>query len=417
MRYPNALFTFAVTALAVTGCTGGPRAPVVLQRLSVVPQDTVRMVRNRDGTDVPVRAGGFGSALAVDSAGERFYLLTDRGPNVDGPLPDSKIFPIPDYTPRIGAFRVSGDALVRERVIELTRSDGARVSGLPSPAGAGATGETALALDGSVMAAREGGMDAEGLAVLKDGSFWVAEEYGPALVHFDRDGREIQRMRAGDGGLPAVLARRRPNYGIEALAAAPSGRLIAILQSPLDNPREAGRTSRAVRLLVIDAAAGSSRQLVYELDDPSYMVSAATAISDDELLVVERDDLFPGDVERPSRQKRVYRVSLTGATDVSDPANAASGRLWNGKTLESLSDAERRAAGISPVSKEIAVDLLALGYPHDKPEGIAILGDGRVAVSNDDDFGVVDGEGGIVPKRLPATGAVDQNEVWIIRLE
>jgi hypothetical protein len=290
------------------------------------------------------------------------------------------------------------------------------VSGLPTPAGPGATGETALALDGSVIAAREGGMDAEGLAVLPDGSFWVADEYGPSLVHFDRDGRETERIRAGgERGLPAVLTRRRPNYGIEALAAAPSGGLIAVMQSPLDNPREAGRRSRAVRLLVIDAS-GSSRQVVYELDDPAYMVSAATAASADELLVVERDDLFPGDADRPSRQKRVYRVSLSGATDVSDPGDAAAGRLWSGKTLESLTDAERRAAGIMPVRKEAAVDLLALGYPHDKPEGIAMLGDDRIAVSNDDDFGVVDGEGGIAPKRLPATGTVDQNEVWIIRL-
>jgi hypothetical protein len=414
MRYANALLT--LTALAVTGCAEGPRAPAVLQRLRVMPQDTVRLVRNRSGVEVAVRAGGFGSALAVDSSRERFYLLTDRGPNVDGPLPDSKIFPIPGYTPRIGVFRITGDALVREQVIELTRADGSRVSGLPTPAGPGATGETALALDGSVIAAREGGMDAEGLAVLPDGSFWVADEYGPSLVHFDRDGRETERMRAGgERGLPAVLTRRRPNYGIEALAAAPSGGLIAVMQSPLDNPREAGRRSRAVRLLVIDAS-GSSRQVVYELDDPAYMVSAATAASADELLVVERDDLFPGDADRPSRQKRVYRVSLSGATDVSDPGDAAAGRLWSGKTLESLTDAERRAAGIMPVRKEAAVDLLALGYPHDKPEGIAMLGDDRIAVSNDDDFGVVDGEGGIAPKRLPATGTVDQNEVWIIRL-
>ena len=375
------------------------------------------MVRNRAGADVPVRAGGFGSALAVDAAGKRFYLLTDRGPNVDGALADSKIFPIPDYTPRIGEFHIEGEELVRARVIQLTRNDGSPVSGLPTPAGPGATGETALALDGTVIAARDGGMDAEGLAVLRDGSFWVAEEYGPTLVHFDRTGREIERIGTADeGGLPAVLARRRPNYGIEALAAMPSGRLVAVLQSPLDNPRESGRASRAVRLLVIDPASRSSRQLVYELDDPSYMVSAVAAVSDDEVLVVERDDLFPGDPERPSRQKRVYRVSPSGATDVSEAANDASGRRWNGKTLEALSDAERREAAIVPVGKELAADLLALGYPHDKPEGIAYLGDDRVAISNDDDFGVVDGAGGIVPKRLPVTDAVDENEVWIIRL-
>ena len=403
--------------LAVMACAGEAPGPSVERRLRVVPRDTIRVVQNGNGQTVAVRAGGFGSALAVNASSATFYLLTDRGPNVDGPLPDSKIFPRPDYTPRIGRFRIVGDDLVREQVIELRDRDGAPISGLPSPAGPGATGETALALDGSLISGAEGGMDAEGLALLPDGSFWIAEEYGPTLVHYDPDGREIGRMRAGDSEeLPAVLVRRRPNYGIEAVAAVPSGKLVAVLQAPLDNPKEAGRASRAVRLLLIDPAGGPSRQYVYELDEPGYMVTAVTAASDETLLVVERDDLFPGDPERPSRQKRVYRISLAGATDVGDLAGEPSGRLWSGKTLESMSDSERRTAEIVPVRKTLAVDLLPLGYPHDKPEGIALLDDDRIAISNDDDFGVVDGDGGVVPKRLPATGRVDENEVWVIRL-
>src|SRR5688500_20185838 len=100
MRHAHALV--AILGFTVTGCADRYPGPLVERRLRVLPQDTVRMVRNRAGADVPVRAGGFGSALAVDAAGKRFYLLTDRGPNVDGALADSKIFPIRSEERRVG---------------------------------------------------------------------------------------------------------------------------------------------------------------------------------------------------------------------------------------------------------------------------------------------------------------------------
>jgi len=75
----------------------------------------------------------------------------------------------------------------------------------------------------------------------------------------------------------------------------------------------------------------------------------------------------------PATHKRVYRVELAGATDVSDPADGPSGLLVeDGRTL---------------------------------------------AVLNDDDFGIdADGRGGIRPKVLPLTGAVDRNMVYFLPL-
>jgi hypothetical protein len=73
--------------------------------------------------------------------------------------------------------------------------------------------------------------------------------------------------------------------------------------------------------------------------------------------------------------------------------------------------------------------LLALGvngvhsasmqYPHDKAEGLAIISPTLIAVSNDDDFGIVpDGKGGIAPKRLPgANNILDTNRIYFIKLE
>ena len=74
------------------------------------------------------------------------------------------------------------------------------------------------------------------------------------------------------------------------------------------------------------------------------------------------------------------------------------------------------------MTKELVVDLLALpgGYPHDdKAEGLAVISDTMIAVSNDDDFGIVpDGKGGIAPKRLPgANNMIDVNRVYFIKLD
>jgi len=57
-------------------------------------------------------------------------------------------------------------------------------------------------------------------------------------------------------------------------------------------------------------------------------------------------------------------------------------------------------------------------YPHDKAEGLAVIGDSVIAVANDDDFGITadcDGKGTYVPKLCP-NGKLDCNEVYFIPL-
>jgi hypothetical protein len=350
-----------------------------------------------------------------------FYLLTDRGPNLDGPAAEEKIFPVPDFTPEIGVFRLAGGRLELARAIPLQDAAGHPLSGLPNPPGLGGTGERPLGPDGRPLGWDSAGLDPEGLALLEDGTFWIADEYGPHLVHVDRTGRTLERLNpfGAERRLPRVLARRRPNRGLEGLAALPGDSMLAaILQSPLDNPAAAGRRSVAVRLILFHLPTGRSRQYLYFLDDPAYVTSEVAAAGPDRLLVLEQDTRFPRDPRSPSRQKRIYEVDLSGATDVSDPADGPDGLLVSGRTLEALTGEELRAAGIVPVAKRLLVDLLdpAIGYAHNKAEGLARLPDGRLAVSNDDDFGIEsDGRRGCVPKRDPVTGAPDRGRVYFIR--
>jgi hypothetical protein len=256
--------------------------------------------------------------------------------------------------------------------------------------------------------------------VLRDGSFWVADEYGPNLVHFDTTGRAIERVSPfGSRGrtLPAVLAQRRPNYGFEGLTGDETGRhLVAIVQAPLDNPRAAGRESIHVRIVIFDSQTGSTRQYLYPLDAAGFFATDIAWLSPTRFLVLERDVAFPGG-DPASAQKKVYAVDLSQATDVSDSADTPAGRLANGKTLEAASAADLVAAKIAPAAKSLVADLLEFAYPHDKPEGVVVFGPDEIGVVNDDDFSIADGGGGVAAaKRLPLNGSVDANFLWVIRL-
>lgn len=375
-----------------------------------------------DNLPVRVMQGGYGSALAADPADPTiFYLLTDRGPNVDGPLKDSKVFPLPGFTPQIGRFRLEGDSLRLLESLPLRDDAGRPLTGLPNPDGQGGTGEVALGLDGNVLSPDPNGIDSEGLVRMRDGSFWISDEYGPHLLHVDASGRTLARINPfqATGGLPRVLATRRPNRGMEGLALTPDGRtLVGIMQSPLYNPgKDAVANSQVLRIVTYDLATAATRQYVYLLDSKSLRVSEIAAITATTFLVLERDEdpLTPG--KKPP-VKLLYKIDLADATDISDPDNSPSGRLYGGKTPEQLSPAELTAAGLRPVRKQLTLNLLQAvpTYPHDKAEGLAILSPTLIALSNDDDFGVTEAKGKLVPKSLPATGQTDYNSVYFIRL-
>ena len=374
---------------------------------------------------VKVYGGGFGSALAPDPrAPGYFYLLTDRGPNTDSNDADKKVFPLPRFRPQIGRFKLQGDKLVLVKTIEIRNAQGKKITGLPNPTH-GNTGEIAVDMQGRNLGTDPDGLDTEGLVALKDGSFWVSDEYGPWIVHVNPQGKIIERIGPfpGKKSLPKVLALRRPNRGMESLTITPDGKtLVGLMQNPVDNPDSSIRkTSRLNRLIAFDPRTGKSKQYAYMLDGTHAVVSEIAAVTGHTFIVLERDQLYPGDPGKPSKLKRIYKIDISQATDVSDPDDGPNGKRINDKTLEQLSDAELKEAGIVPVTKELVVDLLALpgGYPHDKSEGLAVISDTMIAVSNDDDFGIVpDGKGGIAPKRLPgANNMIDVNRVYFIKLD
>jgi hypothetical protein len=380
---------------------------------------------------VKVYNGGFGSAVATDPNDPAvFYMLTDRGSNVAGQIANSIIIGKPDFDPQIGKFRLKDGKLILEQTIELKNANGGKLNGIPNPAGMGASGETAYDLNGQIITPSADGIDSEGLVRASDGTFWISDEYGPHIAHFDATGKTIERINpfgTGTGGrkIPAVFANRRANRGMEGLAITPDGKtLVGMMQSPMYNPTKAAVSSSTVlRILTFDIATGATKQYAYLMDNTTLTgVSDIVAVNATTFLTIERDGLFGGDSANPAAFKKVIKIDISNATDISDAANGATGKLFGGKTVEELNNlAGLTSAGITPVTKTVVLDLLKdlpSTYPHDKAEGLAILPGNILVISNDDDFGVVDnGASGFAQKILPLTKAVDRNRLYFVKIK
>ena len=382
-----------------------------------------------------VRGGGYGSdAAAHPTNNNQFYVLTDRGPNADfeGSLGKGKQFLVPDYTPRIGLFELQATGqIIKIQEILLKDANGNPIFGLPNPQAFGGTNEIPYDVDGKPMTMIPNlpfdtvtnpikhdinSLDPEGLSALTDGSFWISDEYGPHLVHYNAQGMEIERINAFASDernnvivngqpilLPAEFTKRRANRGMEALTITPDqSTLVGIIESSMDNPDQSGRVSSLTRIVTINLHSGQIAQYLYRLDHAHHVTSGIVAINNHEFYLIEHDRKFP--LQDQSAQKLIYKIDLSQATDIESVADIDDikqdhllGLTINGQTLEQLiaSDEQKwqllQELAIKPVQKTLVVDVLAtLDYPHDKLEGLWLRQDGSLGLLNDDDFAMTD---------------------------
>jgi hypothetical protein len=299
------------------------------------------------------RLGGIGSGIAY-AGGTTFLALPDRGPNavaypgganVDNTtsyIPrfhtfDLSLAPNPDYPAVSGALRFVLTPMLRDTTLLFSKS----------PLVYGASGE--IALNTKSVHYFSGGsddfdpskpstnpdnarLDPEGIRVSRDGkSVYVSDEYGPYLYEFNRD--TGQRVKAytlppefavsnlnsqGALEISGNTTGRVANKGMEGLAITPDGKtLIGFMQSPLI--QDGGDGGRANRIVTVDVASGKTHQYVYDNyladKDKTYNSSEILAVNDHVFLVLERDGKGRGDGSK-AVVKRLYKVDLTGADDV-----------------------------------------------------------------------------------------------------
>lgn len=283
---------------------------------------------------------GLGSGLsrrASDPPGI-VHAVTDRGPNffisqaVDEfglkqfehlrSHRDAKVLPTPENGPSIATLRVSDNAVELLSVIPLVDAAGERLNGRPPDF---PNREPLFDVDGGALAPSAFGADVEAIAALPDGSFALADEYGPALLFADASGQVSARWTpAGAGGayahpgvavreaLPERAMRLRLNRGIEALCASADGRwLYAGMQSALIG--EAGASTEVWKL---DAATGALvATWLYPFDPPASFKrdAARRAVDHGDLKICEfawagEDKLLV--LERIAHTTKIYLAEL-----------------------------------------------------------------------------------------------------------
>ncbi|CAM5255290.1 esterase-like activity of phytase family protein [Streptomyces aurantiogriseus] len=350
--------------------------------------------------DRGVDLGGIGSDLYPAGRKGEFWTVTDRGPNgqikVDGTK--RRTFPVPGFDPAIVRIRVTGNTVKVLQAIPLTTSSGKPVTGLSNQAG---RDEAPYSYDARTpLPYNPDGLDTEGIVRAADGSFWLADEYGPSLVHVSARGKVLTRyvpkglnLEGADypvvEALPQVLLHRKINRGFEGLAQLPGGDLVLAVQSPLSLPdTDAGEASRTVRLLRFSPKKKAvTAEYAYRFDpvnvvDPSeddtseLKISSVVAVGGDRLLIEERTD----------KAARLHLVRL-------DPRANILGSRWDDEatspSLEQLADPT--ASGVPVLPKRLVVDLGTVAGVPGKIEGVARVDRDTLALINDNDFGMTDG--------------------------
>ena len=155
--------------------------------------------------------------------------------------------------------------------------------------------------------------DIESVVRAADGSFWVGEEFGPFLLHFDANGTLLEKPYSLTGAKspqnpylqPGETPRVRASRGFEALAASVNGRYLypVIEGSYADDP---DLRRREIHEFDTERGAYTGRTWSYQADQEANVIGDAFTVRNDVLLLVERDD-FEGD---QSVTKRVYEVDL-----------------------------------------------------------------------------------------------------------
>ncbi len=233
--------------------------------------------------------------------------------------------------------------------------------------------------------------DPEGIRVANDGkSVFISDEYGPYVYRFDRaTGQRIQTFTLPQNLAVTTLSSvgqteinnntqgRVANKGMEGLAITPDGKtLVGVMQAPLI--QDGGKI---IRIVTIDIATGTTHQYAYALTTGTG-VSEIVAINDHEFLLDERDGKGLGD-NSTAAAKALYRISLTGATDVSNISGSTNlAPFAVQKTLFLDVVAALSANGIDP--KNIPAKLEGVAFGPDVVVGGQL--EHTLFITNDNDF-------------------------------
>ena len=332
--------------------------------------------------------GGFsGLRSRVEADTHFFYVVTDRGINIpahNSALAEGqmiKIFPFPNYSPRVFKLFVDEGQLKLSQTFVLNP-----FTGLPPLLDSVGVNEIAKTdIDGVVLAFDSLGVDIESFDFESDSVVWLAEEYKPSLWRYALHTQEIKEVLSpytDTTQMPSIFKNRRPNRGFEGMCIHKNKYLYAMLQSPIK--LEGSSYSNLNRILRYDLQAKNWAFYMYEMSEAQgeirakdWKIGDMEFVNDSQLLVLEHAS------RNKQMEARVYLVNLDKATIITDFK----------LEIERFSDIlslQKEVSEINAVRKVELLDLMNLGWKNTKgkPEGICIVDSLHIAIANDNDYGI-----------------------------
>ncbi len=276
---------------------------------------------------------GFFSDIYYDTNRKEWWGVSDRGP---------------------GGGTLSYDTRVQRFTIDVNHSTGAISNFQIAQTLNFSKGGSALnGLAPTTTSTLGNSFDPEGIVVNpRNGNLLVSDEYGPSLYEIDRNTGAVVKTYATPTNLiprngvgtsnftndTGNTAGKRTNRGFEGLAISPDGQFaFAMLQSAmLDEGAGNGTVSRIVKF---DTTTGEAvAQYAYQMkrSGQGQGTSALVAINDHEFEVIERNNQGVGiGATLGTADKEVYKVDLTGATDVTNIDLDAPGAVYTKVTKSS----------------------------------------------------------------------------------
>ena len=304
----------------IGGNTNGETIPFSNQTV----QGVSAILKNGDGTFKVLQDNGFGTKGNSQDA-----ILYNHDVRVDFRRASGGSGTV--EVVRSNAFTDTGDKSGFTRVADQTYYplyNGATNSSTPS------TIEVAAAIKaGKLLTGAD--YDPESIRRVKDGSYYVGEEFGPFLLHFDKNFNLIEAPIA----LPGVNAPENPfrgttpanlgsSRGFEGMALNLDGtKLYTLLEGSVT-----GDPAKTLRINVFDLKTKTftGEQYLYKLDALGTNIGDMTAIGNGKFLVLERDGTMgPGsvfkrveliDLNAPlNADGTVHKVELLNELAIADP--------------------------------------------------------------------------------------------------
>lgn len=178
-------------------------------------------------------------------------------------------------------------------------------------------------------------IDPESLQRAANGDYWMGDEFGPWLLHFDAAGILLDPPFPMPGGLRSPsnpLPGGAPNHpgsrGVEALALTPDGKhLYAALEGPTDADTDKRR--RLVFEFSVADESFTGDRWVYRTDEVAHLVADMAALDRHRLVVIERDggrgetarfrNLYVVDRRRTAADRVLGKRLAVDLTRIADP--------------------------------------------------------------------------------------------------